>query len=107
LIVLRRMAVVSSFVALAWLPVALGLLVAATAGAQTSPPADAKTADADKVIELFRKDVRAEKADIIAKTMKLEAAQAAAFWPVYKAYEAERQAVGDQRLAVIQDLAEH
>jgi hypothetical protein len=39
--------------------------------------------------------------------MKLDSAQAAAFWPVYKAYEAERQALGTQRLAVIQDLAEH
>ena len=51
--------------------------------------------------------MRAEKSDIIAKTMKLDATQAAAFWPVYKAYEAEREALGDQRLAVIQDLAEH
>ena len=59
------------------------------------------------MVELFRKDVRAEKADIVGKTMKLDAAQAAAFWPVYKAYEAERQALGNQRLAVIQDLAEH
>jgi hypothetical protein len=85
----------------------LGLLVAVSAGAQTPPAADAKAADVDKLIELFRKDVRAEKADIIGKTMKLDANQAAAFWPVYKAYEAERQALGDQRLTVIQDLAEH
>jgi len=80
---------------------------AALAGAQTAPAAEANRADIDKAIELYRKDVRAEKSDIISKTMKLDTAQASAFWPVYKAYEAERQALGDQRLAVIQDLAEH
>jgi hypothetical protein len=61
----------------------------------------------ETLVELVRKDVRAEKADIISKTMKLDADQAAAFWPIYKAYEAERQTLGDQRLNVIQDLAEH
>jgi hypothetical protein len=86
---------------------ALGLLAAAVVSAQTPPAGGAKAADTDKMIELLRKDVRAEKADIVAKTMKLDSAQATAFWPVYKAYEAERQALGDQRLAVIQDLAEH
>jgi len=79
---------------------------AALAGAQTAPAAEANRADIDKAIELYRKDVRAEKSDIISKTMKLDTAQASAFWPVYKAYEAERQALGDQRLAVIQHLAE-
>ena len=94
-----------------WMTAGVFGLAAAVASAQApaagTQTAAQKQADVDKVIELFRKDVRAEKADIVAKTMKLEAAQAAAFWPVYKAYEAERQAVGDQRLAVIQDLAEH
>jgi len=91
----------------------LGLL-AAGAGAQSQsapaahkPTAAEQRADLDKLVELVRKDVRAEKADIVAKTMSLDSAQATAFWPVYKSYEAERQALGDKRLAVIQDLAEH
>ncbi len=71
------------------------------------PDAAKQRADLDKLVELMRKDVRGQKADIIGKTMAFDAAQAAAFWPVYKAYEAERQAIGDERLAVIQDLAEH
>jgi hypothetical protein len=64
-------------------------------------------ADTDKLVELVRKDVRADKADIVAKTMELDASQAAAFWPLYKQYEAEAKALGDERLAVIQDLVEH
>ena len=81
--------------------------VAAAGGAQTSaaPPAPAKQADTDRLVELLRKDIRAEKADIVAKTMNFDATQAAAFWPIYKAYEVERQGVGDQRVAVIKDLA--
>jgi hypothetical protein len=87
----------------------LASLVAMSALAQTPSAAGtgSQAADDDKLVELVRKDVRAEKADIIGKTMKLDAAQAAAFWPVYKAYETERQALGNERLAVIQDLAEH
>jgi hypothetical protein len=39
--------------------------------------------------------------------MELDSTQAAAFWPVYKQYEAELQTVNNDRLAIIQDLAEH
>ena len=81
------------------LPLAAPLVRAQSAAA----PKD----DLDALVALARKDVRAGKADIVAKVMKLDAAQAAAFWPLYKQYEAERQTVGDERLAVIQDFAEH
>jgi hypothetical protein len=83
----------------------LGLAGAGTA--QTTKTATPDPAELDKLVELVRKDLRAEKSDLVSKNMTLDATQAAAFWPVYKAYEAERQALGDQRLAVIQDLAEH
>ncbi len=63
--------------------------------------------DIQQLIELTRKDVRAEKADIVAKTMELDADQAALFWPVYKKYEAEAKALGDERLAIITDYAEN
>ena len=90
---------------------------AASAGPQAQPaakPASAaaetkakNAADVDKLVDLLRKDVRAEKADVVAKTMKLDSSQAAAFWPVYKQYESERAAIGSERLAIIQDFAEH
>jgi hypothetical protein len=96
--------------------VALGTAQGAWAGPQAQPakPASAaaeskakNAADADKLVDLLRTDVRAQKADIVAKTMNLDATQAAAFWPVYKQYETERQTLGDERLGIIQDLAEH
>jgi hypothetical protein len=84
---------------------ALTLAGASFAAAQAAKPA--APADLDQLISLLRKDVRASKADILGKTMELDAAQSAAFWPVYKRYEAERQALGDEKFNIIQDLADH
>ena len=90
--------------------VAVMMLFAGPLAAQTAKaPADpAKVrAEIDKAIETMRKDARAGKSDILGKTMKLDSQQAAAFWPIYKQYEAELQTVNNDRLAIIQDLAEH
>ena len=70
---------------------AVAVLAAGAASAQTqAEPAKAR-AEVDRMVELMRKDVRAEKADIVAKTMALDATHAATFWPIYKQYEAERR----------------
>jgi hypothetical protein len=92
--------------------VAATMLLAGPIAAQTAPakaPADpAKVrAEIDKAVEVLRKDARAGKAEILGKTMALDATQAATFWPLYKQYEAEAQTLGNERLGIIQDLAEH
>jgi len=92
--------------------VAVTMLSAGFAAAQTSTakaPADPAKARAeiDKAIDVMRKDARAGKAEILGKTMALDSTQAAAFWPVYKQYEAELITLNDERVAIIQDLAEH
>lgn len=82
----------------------------ARAQGTTAAPAPAATpnaADLDKLVELLRQDVRAAKADIVGKTMGLDATQAAAFWPLYKQYETERTALGNEKLGIIQDFADH
>ena len=95
---------------------AVTMLFAGFAAAQTpaakpaaKPAADpAKVrADIDKAVDAMRTDARAAKADILGKTMALDSTQAATFWPLYKQYEAEAKLLGDERLAIIQDLAEH
>lgn len=85
---------------------ALVLSAAALAAAPVPDHHEGEEQDVQTIIELMRKDVRAEKADIVAKTMELDTDQAAAFWPVYKKYEAEAKALGDERLAIITDYAE-
>jgi hypothetical protein len=75
--------------------------------AQAAPDAAKVRAEIDQAIETMRKDARAGKADILGKTLALDSKQAAAFWPIYKQYEAELQTVNNDRLAIIQDFAEH
>jgi hypothetical protein len=87
--------------------VAVMMLFAGPLAAQTAQDPAKARAEIDKAIEALRTDARAGKADILGKTMALDSTQAAAFWPVYKQYEAELQALGNERLGIIQDLAEH
>jgi hypothetical protein len=95
--------------------VAVTMMSASFAAAQASAKPAAKApadpaqvrADIDKAIEAMRKDARAGKADILGKTMQLDATQAATFWPLYKQYQTEAQALGDERLGIIQDFADH
>ena len=87
--------------------VAVMMLFAGPLAAQTAPDPAKVRAEIDKAIETLRKDARAGKADILGKTMALDSTQAAAFWPIYKQYEAELQTVNNDRLAIIQDMAEH
>jgi hypothetical protein len=86
----------------------LAALVLSAAALAAAPPDhhEGQEQDVQTLIELMRKDVRADKADIVAKTMELSAEEAALFWPIYKRYEAEAKALGDERLAIITDYAE-
>ncbi len=94
------------FAIAAALLVPAGAALAQTSKSATADPAKVR-AEIDKAIEVLRKDARDGKADIIGKTMALDSTQAAAFWPIYKQYEAELATLGNERVAVIQDLAEH
>jgi peptidoglycan hydrolase CwlO-like protein len=96
--------------AVAVLFLAAGPVLAQAAQTQTAKTAQdpAKVrADIDKALDELRKEGRAGKADILGKTMALDSTQAAAFWPVYKQYEAELQTLGNERVAIIEDFAEH
>ncbi len=97
-----RKTILCAFAALAVLFLAAGPLLAQTA----DDPAKVR-ADIDKAIEALRKDARAGKAEILGKTMALDSTQAAVFWPIYKQYDAEVQTLGNERLGIIQDFAEH
>jgi len=84
---------------------AFALLASAVVAAPAPDHHQGEEQDIEQLIELTRKDVRAEKADIVAKTMELNTEEAALFWPVYKEYEAELTVLGDERLAIIKDYA--
>jgi hypothetical protein len=75
------------------------LAIAGTAAQAQTP------SGADVAIEQLRKDTRAEKTDVIAGTMGFSADEAAKFWPLYKKYEAQRRAIGDEKVTLIKDFA--
>ena len=58
-------------------------------------------------IELLRTDIKGAKSQVMAEVMQLDAEQAAKFWPVYKDFEGEFTALGDQVLKLIRDYAEN
>jgi len=106
-----RKTILCAATAVAVTMLSVGFATAQTTAAKPTakPAADPAQvrAEIDKAIEAMRKDARAGKADILGKTMALDSAQAAIFWPLYKAYEAEAATLGNERVAIVQDLAEH
>jgi hypothetical protein len=79
------------------------LLIPATF-AQTTANASA-TGLTDNDIQLLRSDIQADKNTIIAHTMQFTDAESTAFWPVYRDYARDQQAIGDKRLQLIKDYA--
>jgi len=55
--------------------------------------------------ELLRSDVRARKIAILTQVIGFTEAEDAAFWPIYREYDAEMTRLGDQRVALIADYA--
>jgi hypothetical protein len=82
--------------------VVMSMVGGGVAGAQQAQPAPANL---DEYLKLVRTGVQQDKSQIIGAALQLDATQAAAFWPVYKKYEAELAAIGDQRLAGIKEYA--
>jgi hypothetical protein len=78
-------------------------LLTQAAWAQTAEVTAKPLTDTD--IQLLRSDVQSAKNDIIAHTMQFSDAESTAFWPVYRDYARDQQAIGDQRLRLIKDYA--
>ena len=53
--------------------------------------------------ELMRSDIRTKKGAMIADRMKFTDQEAAAFWPVYRQYEADLAAINDKKVAIMKD----
>jgi hypothetical protein len=59
----------------------------------------------DAAIAQLRKDAQLNKNDLINSNMGFTAEENAAFWPLYKAYEAKRKTIGDEKVALIKDYS--
>jgi hypothetical protein len=91
--------------------VAVFLLAVGVSGAQPQAPApsetDTRTLNLSTYAELLRSDVRAQKVAILTEVMGFTAEEDAKFWPIYRAYDEEMSALGDERVALIADYAKH
>lgn len=95
------------------LALAAALVLAAPAFAQegttppatTAPPAGAPAETKADNMELLRDKLRADKKLIVAEAMQLTEKEAAAFWPVYDAYQKELSGLNDRTMKLIKDYA--
>ena len=60
---------------------------------------------ADENIELFRKDVRSQKKQIVAANLDLTDEQAQQFWPIYDRYTVELTGIYDAKFALLKEYA--
>jgi hypothetical protein len=84
-----------------------GAMVLGSLSALAQAPADANTGRpvTDDDIAVLRQDVQADKTEIISRNMQFTEEQSKAFWPVYRNYAHDQQAIGDQRVSLIKDYA--
>ena len=68
---------------------------------------DTKALNLSAYAELLRSDVRTQKVAIITEVMGFTEAEDAAFWPIYREYEAEMARLGDERVALIAEYAKN
>jgi hypothetical protein len=71
----------------------------AAAFAQEATPAP------DKYLELLRSDLRTGRVEVLTEALDLTDVHAAAFWPIYRQYETELEALGDRRVALVKNFA--
>ena len=68
-------------------------------------PAETKDVNLRAYVELLRADVRAQKVAFITELMEFTDAEDKAFWPIYRAYDAELSAINDERVTGIEEYA--
>ena len=82
-----------------------GTLAVAWAGSARAQQPSQAPANLDEYVKLVRSDVQNQKSQVVGAALELSATESAAFWPVYKAYEAELGKIGEERFAGIKDYA--
>jgi|SRR5271166_805425 len=61
----------------------------------------------DQDIQLFRKDVRSMRKQIVAANLDLTDTEAEKFWPIYQEYTADLEKINDTKTALIKDYLQN
>ncbi len=85
----------------------LPILAASPCGAQTKTQTEAAAQKKNlrAYVDLLRRDVRQQKAEIMGAVMVLSAGDAAKFWPIYNEYDTELTKLNNQRVENIKEYA--
>jgi hypothetical protein len=67
----------------------------------------APTASQQDAVAQFRNDLMADRADVMAKALKLNANQAAKFWPLFEGFQKEQATVVDVQVKALKEYADH
>lgn len=78
-----------------------------TTKSAASPESDTQKKNTMAYIDLMRRNVRQDKAEIMGSVMALSAADAAKFWPIYADYDAQLTKLNDQRVENIKEYAQN
>jgi hypothetical protein len=83
-------------------------IVLAIVGEGRARQGDGRPADQTEnaYIDTLRADLKADKTDLVTEAMQFSDKDAAAFWPVYKRYEAEVVKLNDERVGVIKTYSD-
>ena len=82
------------------------MLLAGLIAALAAAPVAAQDGASDEANnQIVREKLRADKKLLLAENMQLTDAEAAKFWPVYDAYQAEQAKLADRTAAVIKEYA--
>jgi cobalamin biosynthesis Mg chelatase CobN len=80
---------------------ALMLTAAVSIAAQAPPAPPAATAAPAENMNLVREKLRADKKLLVAQNMQMTEAEAAAFWPVYDAFQADLAKLSDNAVTLV------
>jgi hypothetical protein len=66
----------------------------------------APTASQEQAISQFRNDLMADRADVMAKGLRLSSDQAAKFWPLFESFQKEQATIVDAQVKALKDYAD-
>jgi len=104
-----RIAVIGIMCAVAVATLAVPMLPSFAAKDTASPVMSGEpgSGNLESYIEVLRSDLRTQKSALITENMNFSEKEAAAFWPIYRKYEAELMKLNDQKVALIKNYADN
>jgi len=82
-----------------------GLGAAALLVVLAQSPAGPEAATLDRYVELLRSDLKAQKTAVLTEALALTEAEGNVFWPIYRQFDVELAAWGDQRYSLLKQYA--